>query len=883
MPHAHMPTDGPRLPRLAAALLRALLPRAERDEVLDDLAAEHCSRAQASGAGAARLWVWRQVLGSAPALMGRGWWRGWSGFETRSERMQPGGAMFESWAQDVRYALRRLRGRPTYTALVVLTLALGVAGTSAVYSIARRLLLEPLPARAEEEVAVFWNRFDWSEAEFLQVRPEMTGFRSVAAYRTSDVTLVSRDAPARLVSGISATSELFQVLGASPAMGTGFRPGDDRMGAEPVAVLSHALWRELGADPQIVGKRVELGGVPRTVTGVMPAGFWFPDPTVRVWLSEQLDPESSSGNYALLGRMPPGTRIAGMDAELRRITTLLDERFDYPAEWDKTKNAELTPLREYVVGPVRPILLAMLAAMAVILLIACVNVAALMLGQVDSRGTELAVRTALGAGRRRLLQQLVVESLVIGAAAGLAGAVLALVGFRFLVGTLPLGALAETARVDWSLFWAAIGIALLAATAVAMVPGFSIARSDLQTRLVRARTGGVGGRGGRMEAGLVVAQVALVLLMAAGAGLLIRSVGKLRAIDPGVETESVAVVDVLMPSQIEQARRAQVLREMVEAVRALPGVEHAAAVQKLPLRGPGDSWGFRIEGRPEVEGATAFMRMATPGYFEAMGMRVRSGRGLQEIDRAAADEGVVVINQAFAEEFFPGVEPVGRRIATGERWDRVVGVVETAAEATLTSEPEPARYMIYEHMEWVGLTHTLVLKVRGGRDEAAVLDEARRAIQAAAPTVAVRELTTMENVFTRAIGPARQMMALLALLGALALVLGTVGVYGVVSHFVARRKRDWGIRIALGLKPAHVVRQVVGRGGRLVAMGIALGLAGFLLLARLLTTFLYGVGTADPLALLGATVVLLGAGLLAAWIPARRASRVDPAVVLREQ
>lgn len=886
MPHTDENPDAAELPRLPAALLRLLLPYAERDEVLGDLAAEHRERVRAEGKRAAAVWAWRQVLASVPSLVGRGWWRGWSGFEPRSNRWKPGGAMFESWGRDLRYALRRLRSRPTYAVLTVLTLSLGVAGTSAVYSIAKRLLLEPLPARAEEEVAVFWMEGSWSEAEFLHLRPEIQGFRSLAAFRERDVPMQPGDGPARLVKGVAGTAELFQVLGVSPALGPGFGPGDDRVGAEPVAVLSHSLWRDLGGDPSIVGRVVELGGVSRTVVGVMPEGFWFPDPTVRVWLSNQLDPDDFSGNWGIVGRFRPGVGIASMDGELARLMGVMHERFDYPeGEWDKRVDPELIPLRERLVGPVRPAVLATLGAMAMILLVACVNVSALMLGQMDSRETELAVRSALGAERRQLLQQLVVEALVIGALAGMLGAGLALLGFRFLVGALPLGALAETATVDWPLFWAAIAIALAAAVVVALAPGISLARSDLQTRLTKARTGGVAGRGSRLESGLVVAQVALVLLMAAGAGLLIRSVRNLRAIDPGVAVEGLAVVDVVMPSATEVVRQREIVRDAIEAVQAIPGVESVAATQRLPLRGSSDNWGMGVESRPELEDVTTAFRIVTPGYFETMGIRVLSGRGLLDTDRRVdLEEGTVVVNQALVDAYFPGMDPLGQRIAFMERWDRIVGVVENAAESGLSPDPVPTRYVVSEQVPFALLPgQSLVVRMREGREPAEVLDDARRAIQGRVPEVAIQDLTTMRNVFDRAIGPARQVMSLLALLSGLALVLGTIGVYGVVSHFVTRRRRDWGIRIALGMTPARVVRQIVGRGGVLVGTGIALGLVGFLVLARLLASFLYGVGTADPLALVGATAILLGAGLLAAFLPARRASRIDPALVLREQ
>ncbi|HEX8362998.1 MAG TPA: ADOP family duplicated permease [Longimicrobium sp.] len=870
---------------MPAALLRLLLPYAERDEVLGDLAAEHRERARKEGRRAASRWVWRQVLASAPALARRGWWRGWSGFEPRANWDQPRGAMFQDWGQDVKFSLRRLRRRPTYTALTVLTLALGVAGTAAVYGITRRLLLEPLPVRAEQEVAVFWHVGAWSEAEFLQLRPVIQGFQNLAAFRERDVPMQVGDAPARLVKGAAGTAELFQVLGVKPAMGPGFRPGDDRLAAEPVVVISHSLWRDLGSSPSIIGERIELGGVQRTVVGVMAPGFWFPDPTVRVWLAEQLDPEDGSGNWGLIGRTRPGQRMDAMGGELGRVMKMMHAQFDYPeGEWDKRVNPHVTPLRDHLVGEIRPALLATLAAMAVILLIACVNVAALMLGQVDGRGTELAVRSALGAGSGRLLKQLVVESLVIGVLAGLTGALLALAGFRVLAGALPLGALAEAATVDWGLLAAAIFIALGAATAVALVPGASVARSDLQVWLTRTRTGGIGGRGSRLEGGLVVGQVALVLLMVAGAGLLIRSVKNLRAIDPGVDVERVAVLDVVMPSSTEMGRRPQLVREIPEAVRTLPGVESAAATQRLPLRGSSDNWGLNIQRQPELEDATTAFRVATPEYFRTMGIRIRSGRGLLATDQdSSAAEGAVVINKALADKYFPGRDPVGEMIGFTDRWDRVVGVVDNVAESGLSPDPVPARYMTHEQALWLLTGQTVVIRMQPGRDPAAILDPARRAIQRAVPRVAIQDQTTLRSVFERAIGPARQVMSLLALLGGVALALGTIGVYGVVSHFVTRRRRDWAIRIALGMNPSRVVGQVVGRGGALVGAGIVLGLAGFLVLARLLASLLYGVGTADPLSLAGAAAILLGTGLLAAFLPARRASRIDPALALREQ
>jgi putative ABC transport system permease protein len=505
-----------------------------------------------------------------------------------------------------------------------------------------------------------------------------------------------------------------------------------------------------------------------------------------------------------------------------------------------------------------------------------------MLGQVESRAGELAVRSALGADRSRLTQQLVAEALLIGLLAGAAGAALAAASFRVLVQALPLGAWAESATLDWSVFWMALGLAVVASLAVVLVPSISLWRGDLQGALTRLRATAIGGRGGRVEGGLVIAEVALAVLLAAGAGLLIRSVTKLYAIDPGVETEGVAVVDITMGADLTRAQRLQSVRELATELGALPGVQSASAVQKLPLRRRGDSFGIGVEGRPDLAPSTTYFRVVEPRYFETMGIAVRKGRSFEASDRPDG-EPVVVINEALAAKYFPGEEPLGRRLQTFDGFERIVGVVENVAEGNLVDEAVPARYMLAGQIPYTPDSWTLVLRTARAEDAVGLLEPARRVVQRIAPGIAVRETTTLEQVLDKAVGPARQIMALLSLLTGLALVLGAIGVYGVISHFVSRRKRDWGIRIALGQTPSRVVTQVVGRGASLVSAGVVLGLAGVVVLSRLLVSLLYGVGTADPLALAAASAALLVVGLTAAYIPAYRASRVDPASVLREQ
>ena len=886
------PADAPPPPRLALALLAALLPRAERDEVLADVRDEYAAHARAQGAPAARRWLWVQALQSAPALLRWSWWRGWTGFEPRANAYRPGGPMLKTWINDARYAARRLRVRPGYTLLAVLTLALGIGGTAAVYGIARPLIFNPLPYANANQVAWFWMSGSWTEEEFLYLRGRFPGFQQVAAHRPGDVSLRSGDAPARLLPGLTTSAEIFDVLGARPVIGRSLQAGDDVQGAEPVAILSWGLWQELGGTQAVLGQRLLLDGVERTVVGVMPRGFWYPDPDVRIWLPQALNPEGRNGSYTFIGRVAPGQDPAQMQPHVDRLTQMLAERFTYSEKWDKTKDANVVPLREALLGSMRPAIVATLVAMGLILLIACVNVAALMLGQVEGRSSELAVRSALGASRRRITQQIVVEALLVGLASGLVGAALAAGGFRVLARALPIGAWGESAAFDWTMFGAALLIAIVAALLVVLVPTVSLWRGDLRGTLSSARTGGVAGRGGRLERGLVVAEVALAMLIASGAALLVRSVNNLYAIDPGIDTDGIAVVDLVSGRNLTALARRQKVEELTAALSQLPGVKSAAGAMKIPLRGGGDSFGITIEGKPDLPQTSTYFRFVTPEYFETMGLRLRDGRTFTYADRldsaaiaaGATPDLVVVVNEALVKKYFPGENPIGRRIGGGlSAQFRIIGVVSNVAEGALTDEPEPVRYFLPGQVPWFGNAISLVVRTTRPQDADAILDDARRTVQRVAPEFAVQGTTTMARVMDRAVGPARQVMTLLTLLSALALVLGAIGIYGVISHFATRRKRDWAIRVALGLPGSRVISNIVGQGARLVMIGVAFGAVGTIALTRLLTSFLFGVSAIDPVAILAAFAALLLIGLAAAFIPARRTATVNPALVLREQ
>lgn len=878
------------LPRAPDVILRALLPRAERDEVLADLRTEYAHRAASYGEASARQWIWRQALSSAPALFRWSWWRGRTGFEPRANAFRPGGYVLSRFFSDARYAARRLVARPTYSLLAILTLALGIGGTAAVYGVARGLIFEPLPYGNADRVAIFWFGGSWNEREFTTLRGSFPGFQSVAFYREGDVTMREGDAPTRLIPAVLTSTELFDVLGVRPMMGRGFEPGEDAQGAEPVAVLSYGLWQELGGERSVLGRRLTLDGQERTVVGVMPRGFWFPSPEPRIWIPMTLVPERQNGSYALVGLAAPGQDVRQMEPQVASLMQMLGERFEYSKEWDKSKGGYVTPIRDDLLGPMRPGLYATLAAMGLILLIGCANVAALMLGQVEGRTTELAVRSALGANRVRLTQQLVVEALLVGIAAAALGGGMAALGFRVLVEALPLGAWSESALFDWRMFGVALVVAITAALVVALVPVAALWRGDLRGALSGLRTGGIQGRGGRVERGLVVTQVALAMLIASGAALLVRSVANLYAIDPGVRTEGVGVVDVVPSGSLTAVERIAAIDEVLQAVRALPGVESASAAMKIPLRGNGNSFGIEIPGRPELDNTTTFFRFVALDYFETMGYRVRAGRTFTSTDVfTEADsnptEIPILINEELARRYFAGQNPIGQivRGGMGPIDQRIIGIVGDAKEGELAEETKPARYYLVGTVGWWNSPVTLVMKT-GSRDRtAALLEEARATVQRVAPAYAVQGTTTLARVLDLAVGPARQVMMLLTLLSALALVLGAIGIYGVIAHFAARRKRDWAIRMALGLPGTRVVRHIVGQGTMLVALGIVIGAVGTLALARLLASFLFGVSSVDPIAFAAASAVLLAIGMAAAFVPARRAATVDPAIALREQ
>ena len=788
----------------------------------------------------------------------------------------------DNWVLDARFAIRRIARRPLPWALAALTLALGIGGLSAISGLARSLLISPLPYPHAEQLTRMWKPGDWRGREIAALDGHWTGFSAVAAYRPRNVTLEHPGALTQAVPGVTSTADLFRVLEVAPALGHTFEAGDDRPGAAPVAVISDGLWRQLGADPHLPGSPVTLDGTSYTVIGVMPRGFWFPDPTAQVWTNDTINATSSIGLYTLIGRMERGRSVAGMGPALADVTGLLRQRFVYDdPRWDITRNAELTPFWDWMLGPLRPALAALLAGMAAILLIACANVAALIIGQLEGRTAELAVRTALGADRRRITTQLAIEILLLGAGAGVAGSAFGVLGFRWLRETLPLGVWGARATIDWTLFAAGLGTAVFASLVIGMFASLSLRRGGLKEGLARIRTGGTP-RGERLQGALVIGEVALAVVLAGSAGLLGRSVANLYAINPGLAIGNVVAIDAAAPLGTATADRRAMLRNALDHLTQVADVQYAAVTQMLPLRGRSWSMGMRLPDQ-DPSAPTPLFRMVSADYFKTFGIVVQAGRTWGAADHAADSVKAIVVNESLARLYFPGLDPVGRVVPGG--WgtpERIIGIVADAAEGNLTDKVTPARYYWNEQVPFVPATQTFIIRLNAPSVQRSDVETLRHALAVGAPSLAVQDAAPMADVLAQAVGPARNVMSLLGLLTSLALLLGAVGVYGVLSQFVARRRRDWSLRLALGLGPTRLVGQILGRGTWLVLVGVMAGMGLTIITARFLSSFLFGIGSADPIALGGSAALLLAVGAAAALFPALRAGRSDPAAVLRE-
>ena len=816
---------------------------------------------------------------------------GFQSAERERARDAWGITMLRDLLADLRHAGRQLRRRPGFSALGILTLALGIGATVGLAGVVRSVLLRPLPVRDEAGLRVFWSAFNWRGAEFDYLAERISVFSNLAAYTANGTTLRTGTASTVLLSGLS-SAELFDVIGAKPLMGRTFAPGEDRPGAEAVAVISWGLWQqELGGDPAILNQRITLDGTPTTVIGVMPRGFYFPSPEYRLWKPLSLDPASrvyqGTGWLVLIGRVPPGTTEPVIQSEIDRLARSLGEVFTYPAAWDKTRNATSIPLRRDLVGSTGPALLLLLGAGVLLLLMACANVAALVLARTTDRTHELTLRAALGAGRGRLARQIITESVLFSVLAGGVGLLLAYLGFGVLVRSLPLkNGLGAAVALDWTSFGVAFVLSGLIGLGVSVAPVRDLLRGRLQGVVNDRASRGLGRAAGRVHAVLVGGEAAVAVLLVVGAMLLIRSVGRLLAIDLGFDPGHVAAIEVAAyGSDLTTEDRWRLFRELQPRAAALRGVQSIGLVARLPLRDGGWQGPVEVLGNPDLQGTTspnALYRPVTPDYFKTLGLAIVRGRGIEPGDRAGSQH-VALVSQAFAEKAWPGRDPLGELLRTRVGGDTtamtVVGVVEEAKVRTISGENPFVMYLPFEQNRSPGEGQVLLLKTARPLDQ--VVAEVRAMVREIEPRAALSRITTMEQVVAGAMAEPLRLRFFLSVFGGLALLLGVVGVYSVVSYSVARRQTEFGVRMALGASQRSVVGHVVTKGLKPVGVGVVAGAVGAVALAGIATRFLYGVSATDPVSIGLAAAALLASAGLAAVVPAWRAARVSPVESLR--
>jgi putative ABC transport system permease protein len=802
-----------------------------------------------------------------------------------------------AFLSDLRYGTRLLLRSPGFSAVAIAALALGIGANTAIFSVVNTLLIQRLPYHEPERLAIVWEHNlprdrknnVVSPGNFIHWREMNQVFDDIAAVGlTFNLTLTGHGEPVELPFQY-VTPPFFSILGVPPALGRPFTAEEAGPNSR-VVVISDRLWRtRLGADPEILARGVTLQGVSHSVVGVMPPGFALLDKTVDVWLPAPFTAESRTprGRWlATVARLKPGVTFEQAQRDMTRVAGELTKLFpDFNTGW----TARVVPLREQLTGDIRPALLVLLAAVACVLLIACANVANLLLARATARGRELAVRAALGAGRRRLIRQLLAESLVLSLAGGAAGIALAWWGLgllrAFVADRIPVYGL-ESIGINGTVLAFTAGASILSGLFFGLVPAFSAAGASLNDSLKEGGRTGSAARGKRARAAFVVVEIALALVLLVGAGLLVRSFAHLMAVDTGFDTSRTITMRVSVPQSRygEPARRVQFFDRLLERVRLLPGVEASGAISFLPLAGLGAATGFEVVGAPPPpagEGPVTDVRVIADGYFKAMRVPLVRGRLFDEGQPADA-QNKVIVNETLARRHWPNEDPIGRRIKVSwddNREDEIIGVVGDVRQADLETEPRGTIYWPHARTPYGSMTLTL----RTAGEPAAITSSVRDTLRELDPNLALADVKSMREVVSRSVAQRRLTMVLLGIFAAAALLLAAVGIYGVLAYSVTQRTQEIGIRLALGAQRGDVLKMIVAEAAVLAGAGIVLGAAGAALLTRLMTGLLFGVQPFDPVTFAVVALVLAGIALLASYLPGRRATRVDPVIALRAE
>jgi len=808
------------------------------------------------------------------------------------------GSAWTTLRRDIRYGVRTLRKNPAFSTVAVLTLALGIGANAVIFSAVNTVLLKPLPYRESDRIATFWlsapqmglPEVSLPDALFAYYHEHTRTFESLAAYTGAGFTLTQAGEPERLL-GANVTIDFFRVFGVKPLHGRTFLPQEETPGNNLVAILSYGLWqRRFRGDTSVIGRALSLNEIATTVVGIMPPGFEFPK-GIELWIPLGLNRQSVNSWYLTpIGRLRPGATV---ESARREAIALDDEFVGRHPEWFPHRDSTRTQagamlLRDRLVGDVRRPLLVLFGAVAAVLLIACANIANLLLARASARGREMALRCCLGASPRRIAAQLITESLLLALTGALVGLALAVWGMgalrRFAADQIPL---LGQSRIDGRVLAFTIAIALLAGVLFGLAPAVRGARVRLQDALKEGGRGGASAASRRLNNAFVVAQFSLSLVLLVGAGLLLRSFQRLLAVDPGFRAENVVAARLSLPGRRYPSDTLVrgFYERLLPQLRVLPGVRAVGLAQRLPFTGGNPQNTFVVEGREPRSGepqTVANVRQVTPGYFAAIGTPVLRGRVFAETDVVGAPP-VAVVDETLARRYWPNADPIGKRIKRGgapnAEWMTVVGVVPNVKHRSLTETPDLWLYEPFGQVtNWGNY-----LVVRAGGDPANLISAIRSEVAAIDPTIPLFDVQTMEQLIDRSLATRRLTNALLAGFALTALLLAAIGIYGVMSVSVGSRIREFGVRLALGAQGRDVVRLVVGEGMLLVAIGTILGLVGALSLKHVLSGLLFGVGVLDPVTLAVVPLILAAAAVTACYLPARRATRADPMAALRAE
>ena len=799
--------------------------------------------------------------------------------------------------QDIRYGFRMLVKKPGFTVVAVLALALGVGANTAIFSVVNAVLLRPLPYAEPDRLVIMWERGatqDTSVAypNYLDWRAQNQAFEQITAFRRSSFNLVGAGEPERLA-GRMVTANFFQTLGVRLLKGRDFSPEEDRVGGTKTVILSHGFWqRRFGGDESIIGQQLNLNNQSYTVTGIAPAGFRYGSETdiyVLIGQGEE-DFYRERGNHPgiyVIGRLKPGVTLEQGRADMDTIMARLGQQ--YP-ETNTDRRIHMESLYDNTVEDVRPALLILLGAVGFVLLIACANVANLLLARSAVRQKEIAIRTALGAGRMRIIRQLLTESVLLSLLGGGAGLLLALWGTDALKSIVPgnIPRLDESG-IDLRVLSFTMLVSFLTGIIFGLAPALQASRLDLNESLKEGERGSTGSRH-RLRGALVIGEIAVALVLLIGAGLMLKSLWRLQSVDTGFDTKNLLTMQLSYTARPGEGSKAiSFFKGLEERLKGLPGVEAVAVSNGVPFLGAGED-SFWVEGRPRLKPTDEMMAVIyniTPGYFRTMGINLKKGRYLTEQDRADSQP-VVVIDESLAQKYFPNEDPLGKRLTNGPDLPsyEIVGIVEHVKHYGLDGETpvDPQFYFALEQFPEKYLPNIvgrMALLVRTQADPLSLIGAVRQQVLAVDSNQPVFNARTMEQVINESIAPRRFAMLLLTIFAGVALLLAAVGIYGVMSYSVTQRTHEVGVRIALGATVPDILKLIVGQGMILVVAGVGIGLLAALGLTRLMSSLLYGVSTTDPVTFVALSLLLSGVAFIACYIPARRATKVDPMVALR--